>query len=175
MKMKLRKLVFAALFASLTCAATIIIQIPAVMNGYLNLGDCFVLLSGFILGPLYGFCAAGIGSCLADIITGYGIYAPASFIIKGLMAIIAIYFYKLLMKAMPRHKRTAMLLSCVVAELFMVAGYFLYTYLIFRQGLSAAVATVPGNLLQGAVAIIALVLIKETLGRIKYMNILSEK
>ena len=103
MKRKLRKLVFSALFAALTCAATIIIQIPAYMNGYLNLGDCFVLLSGFVLGPLYGFCAAGIGSCLADIITGYGIYAPASFLIKGLVALIAIYFYNLLMNSYGKH------------------------------------------------------------------------
>jgi len=174
MKRKLRKLVFSALFAALTCAATIIIQIPAYMNGYLNLGDCFVLLSGFVLGPLYGFCAAGIGSCLADIITGYGIYAPASFLIKDLVALIAIYFYNLLMKAIPKYKRTAIVASCVVAELFMVIGYFLYAYLIFRQGFSAGVATIPGNLLQGAVAVIAFILIKETLGRIKYLNILSE-
>ncbi len=170
MKTKLRKLVFAALFAALTCAATIIVQIPAPMNGYLNLGDCFVLLSGFILGPAYGFCAAGIGSALADGIVGYGIYAPASFIIKGAVAVITFYLFKIINKTVPKYKRTGRVISSIAAELFMVFGYFLYALLIFRQGLSAAVATVPGNLLQGAVAIAAFVLLFEALGRIKYIN-----
>lgn len=174
MKIKLRKLVFAALFAALTCAATIIVQIPAPMNGYLNLGDCFVLLSGFILGPAYGFCAAGIGSALADSIVGYGIYAPASFIIKGAVAVIAVCLFKIINKAVPKYKRIGRIISAAAAEVFMVFGYFLYAYLIFRQGLSAAVATVPGNLLQGAVAIVAFALLFETLKRIKYINMFIE-
>ena len=27
-----------------------VVQIPSPMNGYVNLGDCFVLLSGWLLG-----------------------------------------------------------------------------------------------------------------------------
>ena len=48
----IRTLVLAALFAALTCVATMVIQIPSPMNGYVNLGDCFVLLAGWVLGPL---------------------------------------------------------------------------------------------------------------------------
>ena len=75
------------MLAALCCVATMIIKIPSPLKGYLNLGDCVVLLSGWLLGPAYGFAAAGIGSALADIFSGYVIYAPATFIIKGLMAI----------------------------------------------------------------------------------------
>ena len=48
---KVKKLVFSALMAALVYAATMMIQIPSPMNGYVNLGDCFVLLSGWLLGP----------------------------------------------------------------------------------------------------------------------------
>lgn len=62
---KIRKLVLAALLAALVCVATMVVQIPSPMQGYVNLGDCFVLLSGWLLGPWYGFAAGGIGSMLA--------------------------------------------------------------------------------------------------------------
>mgnify|MGYP002565466613 CR=1 FL=1 len=75
---KIRKLVLAALLAALVCVATMVVQIPSPMQGYVNLGDCFVLLSGWLLGPWYGFAAGGIGSMLADIFLGYGHYAPGT-------------------------------------------------------------------------------------------------
>ena len=46
----IKKLVLAALMAALTYVATSIVQIPSPMQGYVNLGDCIVLLSGWILG-----------------------------------------------------------------------------------------------------------------------------
>ena len=48
---KLKKLVMAALFAALTTVMTMVIRIPSPMSGYVNLGDCAVLLSAWILGP----------------------------------------------------------------------------------------------------------------------------
>lgn len=98
MNNKTRKIVLAAMLAALCCVATMIIKIPSPLKGYLNLGDCIVLLSGFMLSPVYGFLAAGIGSALADIFSGYVIYAPATFIIKGIMTLIAYYGVKLLHK-----------------------------------------------------------------------------
>ena len=59
---KIRKLVLAALLAALVCVATMVVQIPSPMQGYVNLGDCFVLLSGWLLGPWYGFAAGGAAS-----------------------------------------------------------------------------------------------------------------
>ena len=91
---KIRKLVLAALLAALVCVATMVVQIPSPMQGYVNLGDCFVLLSGWLLGPWYGFAAGGIGSMLADLFLGYGHYAPGTFVIKGLVALIAALLYE---------------------------------------------------------------------------------
>ena len=77
---KTKKLVMAALLAALCCVATMIIKIPSPLKGYLNLGDCVVLLSGWLLSPVYGFLAAGVGSALADIFSGYVTYAPATLV-----------------------------------------------------------------------------------------------
>ena len=94
--MRIRKMVFAALMAALTYVATMVVRIPSPMQGYVNLGDCCVLLSGWMLGPWWGGAAAGIGSMLTDLLNGYAHYAPGTFVIKGCMAIAA----ALLAKAM---------------------------------------------------------------------------
>ena len=86
---KLKSLILSAMMAALVCAATMAIQIPSPTNGYVNLGDCFVLLCGFILNPWSAFAAAGIGSALADLLSGYPHYAVATFLIKGCVALCA--------------------------------------------------------------------------------------
>ena len=69
------RVVLTALFAALVCVATMTIRIPSPTGGYLNLGDGIVLLSAFLLGPVYGTLAAGVGSMLADLLSGYPAYA----------------------------------------------------------------------------------------------------
>ena len=62
---KLRKTVFAALFAAIICVATIVVRIPSpATNGFFNLGDCFVIIAGQLLGVGFGAWAAGIGCLL---------------------------------------------------------------------------------------------------------------
>ena len=66
-KLSLKKIVLAAMFAALACVATMVINIPIpATGGYINLGDCIVILSGWLLGGAYGAAAGGIGSMLAD-------------------------------------------------------------------------------------------------------------
>ena len=56
MKNQTKKIILAALFAALTCAATMSIRIPTPgTGGYIHPGDAIVILSGVILGPAYGF------------------------------------------------------------------------------------------------------------------------
>lgn len=51
---------FAALFAAIICVATIVVQIPTpATNGFFNLGDCFVIIAGQLLGVGFGALAAG--------------------------------------------------------------------------------------------------------------------
>ena len=90
MNNNLKKLILAALFAALSCVATMSIRIPTPgTGGYIHPGDAIVILSGVILGPVWGFLAGGIGSALSDLIGGYFIYVPITFVIKGLVALAA--------------------------------------------------------------------------------------
>jgi uncharacterized membrane protein len=166
---KLYKLVLTALFIAINCASTIIIQIPSPLSGYINLGDSFVLMSGWLIGPFYGFLAGGIGSGLADIITGYTHYALGTFIIKGLMAVIAYFVFNKLKNVLSKHTKVARILSGVVAELFMVVAYFGYAAIILGNGLSAALS-IPGNLIQGGVGILIGVTLVEVVLKLNLMK-----
>ena len=152
-----QRIVMAALLAALTCVATMIIKIPSPLKGYLNLGDCVVLLAGWMLSPTYGFIAAGLGSALADTFSGYVTYVPATFVIKGLMALIAFYGFKLLHSKLGNI--SSRIISGIVAEVVMVAGYFIFEG--FLYGFGPSLVNIPANVIQGiAGLIIGTILVK---------------
>ena len=148
---KTLKLTYTAMLTAMFYVATMLIRIPT-MVGYTNLGDGFILLSAFLFGPFYGAVAGGIGSMLADIISGYAFYAPATLVIKGLIAVIA----ALLWKAMSKRggdKVWKKILASLVAEIWMAAGYWTFETLFLGEA-KAALASVPNNIAQGLVGVV---------------------
>ncbi|MBR2284265.1 MAG: ECF transporter S component [Ruminococcus sp.] len=155
---KTKLLTLTALLAALTCAATLLIQIPTPTKGYVNLGDCLVNISAWILGPVYGAAAAGIGSAMADLISGYVVFVPATLVIKALMAVAAWYVYKALSRrAGSFPARTA---AAVVSELIMAVGYSLFDS-VLAGSFTAAVIGIPGDLVQGGLGVVTSVAIYE--------------
>lgn len=143
----IRKTVMAALFAALTFVATYI-SFPLPGNGYANLGDCFVIISGIVLGP-YGIAAAALGSALCDLVLGYVYYAPATFIIKGIMAAIAF----LLVGRKEKTNFFTLIISAVLCELVMIGGYFLFEIPLY--GLGVATTDIIGNSIQALVGAVS--------------------
>lgn len=161
---KIRKLVMSALLAALVFVATMVIRIPSPTGGYVNLGDCFVLLSGWLLGPWYGAAAAGIGAMLTDLLAGYTYYVPATLVIKALDAMVA----ALIWRSMGR-KRGGLIVSGIVGELIMTAGYFAFTALLLGKGLGAALS-IPGDLIQGATGIVLGIVLMKLFERTKVLE-----
>lgn len=145
-----RNIVISALLAALVCVATMLIKIPSPLKGYLNLGDGIVLLCGWLLSPVYGFLAAGIGSGLADLFAGYATYVPATFAIKGLMAVVAYYGFRLLCKHIGNVP--ARVLAGIAAEIVMVLGYYVFEG--FLYGFVESLVNIPANAVQGVAGII---------------------
>ncbi|MBP3390540.1 MAG: ECF transporter S component [Clostridia bacterium] len=150
MKNTAQKIVMSALLAALTCVATMIIRLPSPLGGYINLGDAVVLASAFLLPNGYMFLSAGLGSALADLFAGYIAYAPATFVIKGLMTIIAFGIYKAVSKK--TKPDAAMVLGSIVAELWMIGGYLIFES--FLYGFVPSLINVPANAVQGVAGII---------------------
>lgn len=171
MNKKIFKPIVAALFLAIVCITTFVIQIPsALTGGYINMGDCFVLLSGVVLGPFYGFLAAGLGSALADIMFGYAVYVPGTFIIKGLMALIVALAFA---KTKDKPSIFKFFLFGAISEIVMVSSYFLYECFILNYGIGAAVG-IPGNIFQGFFGVISSTLLLQIISKnIKLKNLLN--
>ena len=146
MNNNLKKLILAALFAALSCVATMSIRIPTPgTGGYIHPGDAIVILSGIILGPVWGFLAGGIGSALSDLIGGYFIYVPITFVIKGLVALAAGLLYQKVGKNQ-KSRYVAVILGGVADIILVAGGYFVCEFFIYGAG---AAASIPANIIQG--------------------------
>ncbi|MEI8200086.1 MAG: ECF transporter S component [Eubacteriales bacterium] len=141
------RITFAGVFSALILIATQLFKIPTGI-GYANLGDGFILVCAYLLGPA-AFFPAAIGSALADLLAGYPVYIPATFVIKGLMGLVAGFLLKNDKVTVSRK-----ILAFTLAELIMVAGYFGYESLPFMYGPAAAAGSVIPNLGQAAVGIL---------------------
>ena len=146
MNNNLKKLILAALFAALSCVATMSIRIPTPgTGGYIHPGDAIVILSGVILGPVWGFLAGGIGSALSDLIGGYFIYVSITFVIKGLVALAAGLLYQKVGKNQ-KSRYIAVILGGVADIILVAGGYFVCEFFIYGAG---AAASIPANIIQG--------------------------
>lgn len=150
MHMRIKRMVLTALMGAMVCVATMVIKIPSPLGGYLNIGDGIVLLCGWLPGGIYGILAAGLGSALADLLGGYMLYAPATLVIKGGMALVTFLVFKLL------HTRAgrlpAQIIGGVLAEALMILGYYVFEG--FLYGFLPAAVNIPANGVQGGVGVI---------------------
>lgn len=151
-----------ALLMAMTTVMTMAVQIPTVgTEGYLNLGDMVVFLSALILGTKGGFIVGGFGSAMADLLSGYTHYVPITFLVKGLEGFIAA---KLLQTKIGRDKP---IFATAIAGIFMAFGYFIPESFMYGK---AAIASIPGNILQGLVGAITSVVLYTALKRTEQFN-----
>ena len=138
---KLLQIVYAGLFAAMTALLTATLHIP-VGNGYVHCGDAVIYLAAVMLPLPYAVAASAIGGMLADILSGYAVYALPTFIIKALLALTfaAVAGKKLL------GKRT--LPALIAAGVVSVIGYWITVVILYGGWSAQFVGTVPGNCVQ---------------------------
>lgn len=148
---KLRVIAVCGIFSAFVFIATEL-RIPTAI-GHINLGDCVILVASYFIGPA-SFFPAAIGSALGDLIAGYPYYMAPSFIIKGIMGLVAA-----LIMGRSHDKGVGgvliRILAATVAEMIMIGGYFAFETVMY--GMEAALGSVVFNLIQAGVAIIVAV------------------
>lgn len=134
----IKKIAYTAVCTSLVCIATAYIKIPNItFDGFINLGDLFVIISGIYFGPVVGMIAGGIGSMLGDILAGYPYWAPFTLIIKLLMGfsagIIGNRAFKDIALNNEKNKKNIMLiiLAIFVTEILMITLYFFSKWMMY--------------------------------------------
>lgn len=137
---KLLKMIYTALFTAIIFLLTRFIQVP-VATGYVHFGDALVYIVSSLLGGPWAFFAAAVGEALADVASGWVTYAPATLIVKLLIAVPFVLVHKKSEKILT--PLTA--LFTIPAGAITVLGYFIADTIIDK---AYAVVNIPGNVIQ---------------------------
>lgn len=165
-----KKLVLNSLMIALVFLATYFTRIPTLLpGGYFNLGDAVIMLAAVFLGPLGGLAAGAIGSGLADLAAGALLFAPITFVVKGLEGLVVGLLAAKYMKAarnqiIKEDRKTSgtsvnfqLIFAVITGAVIMVAGYFFaeaFVLSIFDEafGWTAAVTELLPNFIQGGLS-----------------------
>ncbi len=159
MNKNIRRITYAAISAAIVFIVTRIIYFPIGSSGaYINFGDVAIYFTACLLGGPIGAVASAVGSALSDLTLGYIIYAPATFIIKGLMGLAAGFI-------MNKGKFWGYLIACFTGGAIMTLGYAIYETFIF--GFAVAIGNAPGNLIQWGGSVVIAGLLYPVAKRIK--------
>ena len=155
-KISTKKIALTGTMIALTFLATYFTRIPTPLpGGYFNLGDAVIIITAVILGRKSGTVAGAVGSALADIAFGGFIFAPVTFVVKGIEGYVAGTLANRGSSAIPGAVR--ILWASVAGTLLMVAGYFLAEAFILglfdrEFGFAAAVLELVPNTIQGGLS-----------------------
>lgn len=157
-------LALTGLMTGLILVATMAVRIPMPLTqGYVHLGDSMIYLAVLFLGKRKASLAAGAGSALADLLSGYAHYVPWTLVIKGLMA-----FVMGTALAHPNKKMAGMrdelleILAMILAGLVMTVGYYLAAVAMCGNWI-VPLTSIPGNIAQFVVGMILADLLARTL------------
>lgn len=140
---RVRRLCQSAVFAALIYVFTAYLHVPS-FHGYTHVGDGFLYLAASILPPGYAAAAGAIGAGLADLLSGYSIWAPATLVIKAVTA--CLFTWKA-----PTFLCRRNFWALLPALALCAGGYYLYDCAITGSFL-APIAGIPGYLIQSVLS-----------------------
>ena len=159
---KTNTLVINALFIALTLVATMFInlRLPIMGNGGLiHLGNVPLFIAAFVFGKRTGAIAGAFGMALFDLISGWTLWAPFTFVIVGAMGFLA----GLIAEKVPGNRVLVYTLAVAVALLIKIVGYY-FTEVILYGNWIQPFGSIPGNIMQ---VVIAGLIVIPLAGRIK--------
>lgn len=180
-KKKVITVALCAVFATLVFLPTAYLHIPVGMGQYVHFGDAIIYIAACVLPFPFGALAGTIGGGLADLLTGYGYWAPFTMVIKFL---IALPMNNAADKILTKRNGFMSILSGAIST----TGYYISTVIIMAFGMggydkvegsigallsAAAIDSIPGSLVQSIGSIIIFILLAAALDKAgfkKYVN-----
>ncbi len=164
---KTKDLVTTSLLIAVVFVATYVIHFPAPFSlnsgGLIHLGNVMLFMAAIVFGKKKGAIAGAFGMGLFDLLSGYAIWAPFTFIIRGVMGYMIGYI------ANSHHRdgnnMTWNIIALTLSSIWMIAGYYIANIILFQNWV-AAFSSIPGDLTQLAFGFIlgipATVAVKKT-------------
>ena len=161
-KSNIKNLCLTAVFTAIVYVFTAYFHIPS-HTGYTHVGDAFIYLSACLLPLPYAIFVGAVGALLADVLTGFAIWAPASIIIK---TVTVLFFTSKSAKIMSARNLFALLPSAITC----FVGYYTYEAIFFSNFIAAAAGLI-GYATQSVLSSLLFVLLGISLDKINIKNI----
>lgn len=159
-------LILSSMLIALVFVATLLlnIKLPIPANGGLvHLGTAMLFIVSILFGPKKGAIAGAVGMGLFDLVSGYAVWAPISFVARGIQG----YLVGKIAWSNGRNGNSFRfnLLATIASTPLMIACYYIWEAIIFKSWL-IPLASIPGDIVQTVigllVAIPVCVLLKKT-------------
>lgn len=144
---KTREIVLCGLLTGMVFVATrfINIRLPLSINGGLiHMGNTILFMIAIVFGKRRGAIAGAFGMGLFDILSGWFLWAPFTFVIRGIMG------YIVGAAAEGKFGKKGLLFSLigiVLASIVMIAGYYVTEGILYGNWI-APMTSIPGNVIQ---------------------------
>lgn len=157
----------AAVMTAIVFVFTAYLHVPT-HTGYTHVGDAFIYLAACFLPLPYGIFVGAGGALLADCLTGFAIWAPASVVIKAA----TVFCFS---RKGERIISIRNLIGMVPAWALCMGGYYLYEVIITGNFITP-LAGIPGYIMQCGLSSVVFVLVGLALDKCKFKtNILGKK
>ena len=154
---RVKQLCFTAVFTALIFLCTAYLHIPS-HTGYIHVGDGVLFLAACFLPLPYAVFSGVCSAVLADLVSGFAVWAPASAVIK---AVTACLFSCKDKKLVTKRNGFAVLPAALVC----IGGYYLYEALLFGNFI-APLAGILGSVMQSVFSALLFLLLGTALDKV---------
>ena len=161
MNKNLKKITLTGVFSAMIFVLTMFVKVT-VPSGYVHFGDAMIYVCAVLLGSPWAMIAGALGEGLADVAGGFAMYAPATVIIKVIIA-----FLFSLCKNENKLLPVKSGIMTLPAALVTVGGYFAADMIIDK---SYAFVDIPGNIIQGVGSAVIFIVIAALLDKAKIIK-----
>lgn len=162
-----RELTLSGLLVAIVFVMTYYIQITlpvAVNGGLIHMGNVALFTIALVFGKRRGAIAGAFGMGLFDILSGWGAWAPYTFVIRGVMGFIIGGVADV--KDKNGSSMLMNLAAIALGSVWMIAGYYAAEGIMFGNWVAPA-TSIPGNLVQLVIGTVVAVPLSKLLMRLQ--------
>jgi len=171
---KVYNMVVNSLLIALVFVATSVIKIQLPISntgGLIHMGNVALFTIALVFGKNKGAISGAFGMALFDILSPYAVWAPFTFVIRGVMGYIIGYI------AYKNNKSGNSVLyngiAIIVSSIWMIVGYFTANIILYRN-IPAAISSIPGDIIQIVIGIMVAVPLTKLLKSIGIQKLVSK-
>ena len=153
-KFKTKDMVETALLTALVFVATsfINIRLPiAASGGLVHLGTAMLVIASVVFGKEKGAIAGAVGMAIFDLSSGWALWAPFTFVIRGVMG----YILGAISYSNNKNGNNIIIniFAVIISGVWMIGGYYLTEVILYGNWFSP-MASIPGDITQIVMALI---------------------